>query len=155
MVHMIQQMLKSVVHADTNHVDEDGDLPRDGSLLNRSGSMSSQVLPSAGGSGGGGAGAGDELIDRLDRSLNLSPTPQSRRTNSIYVTPFMSTVKAKAATNMDVTETMFATQDVMGAIQGIVELDGDKLVTLTRERPELAEYLALEIQNMKLRRRNA
>lgn len=138
-------MLKSVVHADPNHVDDDGG--DGGGLLHRSGSMSSQVLPSAGG--------GDELIDRLDRSLNLSPTPQSRRTNSIYVTPFMSTVKAKAATNTDVTETMFATQDVMGAIQGIVDLDGDKLVTLTRERPELAEYLALEIQNMKLRHRNA
>lgn len=139
-------MLKSVVHADPDHVGGDGDLPRDASVLHRSGSFSSQVLPSTGG------GGGDELIDRLDRSLNLSPTPQSRRTNSIYVTPFMSTVKAKAATNMDVTETMFATQDVMGTIQGIVDLDGDKLVILTRERPELAEYLALEIQNMKLRR---
>lgn len=97
----------------------------------------------------------EELSDKLDRSLNISSSPAARRTNSIYITPFVATVKARTATNADVTDmnsSLTLGVEEMGIIQGIVELDGDKLVALTRNRPELAEYLALEIQNLKLRR---
>lgn len=93
----------------------------------------------------------DDLNDKMDKSLTLSPSP--RRTNSIYVTPFMGTVRARAATNVDVTDVnsaLFAGAEETCIIQGIVDLEGEKLVALTRRRPELAEYLALEIQNMKL-----
>lgn len=117
---------------------------------------SSSLRRTRSGSSTGFAGGADNIADRMDKSLAISPSAGSRRTNSIYIAPFLSTVKARAATNVDVTDMNSALymggNDETGTIQGIVDLDGERLVQLTRHRPELAEYLALEIQNMKLRR---
>jgi hypothetical protein len=136
-------MLKSVVHMETEENGTGGNFESgDSSPFHKTRSASNQ-----------GQTGVDELNDKLDRSLTLSPPP--RRTNSIYVTPFMATVKARAATNVDVTDAnsgLFGGPEETCIIQGIVDLEGEKLVALTRARPELAEYLALEIQNMKLRR---
>lgn len=133
-------MLKSVVQVgpeaegDANH----GLSTDDHRSLRRKYSTSSQAL----------GASEDDFADHVDTSI---PSHQSRRTNSIYVTPFLSTVKAKSATSIDITESLFSAPEETGIIQGTVELDGDLLVQLTRQRPELAEFLALEIRNMKIR----
>jgi hypothetical protein len=100
----------------------------------------------------------NNVIDSIDKSVSVSSTPpvvpiNHRRTNSIYVTPFVNVIKGKAATNVqrDKERLPRATQMMnIRVIKGIVELPGDKLAILTSVRPELAEFVALEIQNMKL-----
>lgn len=79
-------------------------------------------------------------------------TPKAaRRTNSIYITSFTDTVRNKAATT---TERGRPTLQNAGAsvrsIRGTVALEGGSLVQLLRRRPELAEYLHLEIRNMNI-----
>lgn len=96
----------------------------------------------------------NSILDSMEDALTLAPTPMTRRTNSIYVTPFQNTVRARHATNVDATASngLDAMDDESGprVIQGVVEIEGEKLALLLRQRPELAEFLALEIQNMKL-----
>eukprot|EP00981_Chlorochromonas_danica_P006343 scaffold1365_cov163-Ochromonas_danica.AAC.33 len=95
------------------------------------------------------------VLGAVQKSLVLdakpsAPRPQ-RRTNSIYIKPFSATVQTRSATS-DHRRAMYANHSSAGILvpaEGILHLKGQNLSILLQNRPELAEFLCIEIQNMK------
>lgn len=92
------------------------------------------------------------VLESLQRSLvldNKVPRGQ-RRTNSIYIKPFAHTAKSRAATS-DHMRSLYSSSSSGGNNTSgpISVLDGHKLSLLLLERPELAEFLYLEIMSLK------
>jgi hypothetical protein len=91
------------------------------------------------------------LLGSLSQSLVLTPAPapKSRRTNSIYIQPFAHTMQARNATSDHISK-LYTDSETRSAAPGSVHiLEGEKLSLLLQERPELAEYLYMEICAMR------
>jgi hypothetical protein len=115
--------------------------------------------------GTGAAGIGEEaeddhaLLGNLQKHFFMDTaepaqvsSSKPRRTNSIYIQPFARTIQARAATS-DHTAALYAGSK--GASRGISKvgrvytLEGSKLALLLLHRPELAEFLFMEVESMK------
>lgn len=94
------------------------------------------------------------VLGAVQKSLVLDAKPSAprpRRTNSIYVKPFSATVQTRSATS-DHRRALYANHSSTGVLvpaEGILHLKGQNLSILLQNRPELAEFLCIEIQNMK------
>lgn len=99
------------------------------------------------------------VMEMLQQNLVLDSKPsvasatarsqQQRRTNSIYIKPFAATARTRTATS-DHNATLYSAASTNnGSGAPVRQLDGRKLAQLLQERPELAEYLYMEILTMR------
>jgi hypothetical protein len=91
----------------------------------------------------------DSVMEGIGKSLNLNTFPKSassshKRTNSILITHFSSNHKSS------VKESNFQGPTARKRMGNNLVLDGKKLSALLSSRPELSEFLFMEIENMKL-----
>ena len=91
------------------------------------------------------------IIESLQRSVTLTPAAtatQGRRTNSVYVQHFGTVLAHRSARH-------FSNPDQSAANnawkhKGMVQLEGNDLAELFRQRPELSEFIYMEIENAKI-----
>jgi hypothetical protein len=91
----------------------------------------------------------DSVMEGIGKSLNLNTLPKSastshKRTNSILITHFSSNHKSS------VKESNFEGTTTRKRMGNNLIFDGKNLSTLLSTRPELSEFLFMEIENMKL-----
>jgi len=93
----------------------------------------------------------DALLEGVQKSLNLNSVPKTapahRRTNSILITHFSTNLKARAVERQQNNPTHSQVNRKMGSN---VILEGRILSKLLSLKPELAEYLYMEVENMKI-----
>lgn len=93
------------------------------------------------------------VLESLQKNLVLESKPTAarhpRRTNSIYIKSFSHTAKSRAATS-DHTQGLYSNLSSSNASGPVSLLDGHKLSILLQDRPELSEYLFMEIQSLKV-----
>lgn len=91
------------------------------------------------------------VLESLQRSVTLTPAAtasQGRRTNSVYIQHFGNVLAHRSAlhvSNPEPTSTSNAWRR-----KGTVQMEGYHLAELFRLRPELSEFIFMEIQNAKL-----
>ena len=92
----------------------------------------------------------ESVLEGVQKSLNLGSIPKSpashRRTNSILITHFSTNIKASNITRS--TKEIRSTSNRRMGENPILE--GRLLKELLEMKPELAEYLFMEIENLKL-----
>ncbi len=88
----------------------------------------------------------ENVLESLQKNLNLSTIPKAsnKRTNSVLIKHFSSSFRVRN------TDRISSQAEDGKKITGNVELDGGKLNDLLRFKPELSEFLYMEIENMKL-----
>lgn len=98
---------------------------------------------------GSGDGKMDAVLEGVQKSLNLNTVPKTapahRRTNSILINHFSTNLKARAVERQH-----SAAPQINRRMGSNVILEGKILSQLLTLKPELAEYLYMEIENMKI-----
>jgi hypothetical protein len=90
----------------------------------------------------------DTVFEGIQKSMNLNSVPKAshKRTNSVLITHFSTNFRARS----DKVPTANANAEGRKRMGNNLVLDGKNLGELLREKPELSEFLVMEIQNMKI-----
>jgi len=104
---------------------------------------------------------GPSATAKLSSSTTTTPMKASRRTNSIYITHFTDGLQSRSYAEETTTTTTpqpvvysagnngNSNRKTKKAVDGVVVLTGTQLKRLLQMKPELSEYLYMEIMNMK------
>jgi hypothetical protein len=88
----------------------------------------------------------DTVFEGIQKSMNLNSVPKAshKRTNSVLITHFSTNFRARSD------KVPAANSEGRKRMGNNLVLDGKNLGELLREKPELSEFLVMEIQNMKI-----
>ena len=95
------------------------------------------------------------VLDSLQKSVVLTPAAtasQGKRTNSVYVQHFGTVLAHRSAQHIHLPDAPTASN--AWRRKGMVQLEGRHLEELFRARPELSEFIFMEIENAKLNSSN-